>query len=100
MPGTPVPFGFSKGNINNNNSENQLSGQQNNLDVKKALVAFKNILSRSEWSNDEPEEEAGRMYDDDEEEDLYNFDDEDDENSNDIGYHTFKSTYTPVVHVM
>ena len=41
MPGTPVPFGFSKGNINNNNSENQLSGQQNNLDVKKALVAFK-----------------------------------------------------------
>ena len=100
MPGTPVPFGFSKGNINNNNSENQLSGQQNNLDVKKALVAFKNILSRSEWSNDEPEEEAGGMYDDDEEEDLYNFDDEDDENSNDIGYHTFKSTYTPVVRVM
>ena len=71
MPKNSVPFGFSQGNINNNNSENHLSGQQNNLDVKKALVAFKNILSRSEWSNDEPEEEAGRMYDDDEEEDLY-----------------------------
>lgn len=105
MPGTPVPFGFSKGNNNNNaniNSSSNNNNKNNNLDVKKALAAFHDILSRSEWSQDDDEEEQQKtgaaLYDDDDEDELYNFDD--DENENNMGYHTFKSTYTPVVRVM
>ena len=112
MPGTSVPFGFSKGNhnnsINNNNTNKNNNNKKDHLDVKKALAAFHDILSRSEWSQDDDEgaqqqqqqqhETAGNLYDDDDEDDLYNFDD--DENENDMGYHTFKSTFTPVVRVM
>ena len=49
-------------------------------------------------SAEQQHETAGNLYDDDDEDDLYNFDD--DENENDMGYHTFKSTFTPVVRVM
>ena len=66
MPGTPVPFGLSKGNINNNNVKSASANKQ--LRREKALVAFK-ILSRSREQRRTRGKGRG-MCDDDEEEDC------------------------------
>ena len=73
-PGTPAPFGF----------KNSMNEQQSNLDVQKALAAFKGMIQTQEWDDEEEDED-----------DLYNFDDEEEENENSGGfsYQSFQSPH-------